>query len=287
MKRISLVLGVFLVVLISCSKEYSLEGGGDSDLIVGTDCRISKITYTDTTAEIPLGSIAAIINNIDEVTDITAFDSLSATVVTNSQPTYIVDTVYVNPDEYFVTDLSNSRRVTRLHRLADPLDPASPQIDVDYIYDGTTGNLVQKLFNSTLSPVNPFYQVDYTYTAGDLTNMAVTDLSVPEVVTDAVLTYFNTISPKNYMYIFPDENTPEYAQYNQFFNFGKRSQHAIKTMKIRNYVGGVATADSTNAVFGSYIMSRDNYVLSVILSGGDLPSIPAQKGRLKFSYKCK
>jgi hypothetical protein len=287
MKRISLVLGI-LVVLVSCSKEYSLENGtADSDLIIGVDCRISKITSTDTTTNIGLGSIAADINSSDEVTDITAYDSLSATIVTNSQPTYIADTIYVNPDEYFVVDPSNNARVKKLHRLLDPFDPTSPQIDIDFVYDATTGNLIQKLYGSSFFPVNPFYQVDYTYTGGNLTSMLTTDLTIPEPVSDAQLQYFSNITPRSYLNLMPDEEDPNYAQFNQFFNFGKKSLNAVKSVKIRNYSGGVLTSDSTNTVFGSYIMSRDNYVLSVIMSGDELLSIPAQKGRLKFSYKCK
>ena len=85
----------------------------------------------------------------------------------------------------------------------------------------------------------------------------------------------------------PDEEDPNYAQFNQFFNFGKKSLNAVKEIKIRNYSSGVLTADSTKTVFGTYTMSLDNYVLSVIMSGDDLPSMPAQKGKLKFSYKCK
>jgi hypothetical protein len=287
MKRISLVLGI-LVVLVSCSKEYSLENGtGDTDLIVGVDCRISKVTSTDTTTNIGLGSIAAAINFSDEVTDITAYDSLSATIVTNSQPTYVDDTIYVNPDEYFVTDVANNARVVKLHRLLDPFDPTSPQIDIDYIYDATTGNLLQKQYNSSFFPVNPFYQVDYTYTAGNLTNMLTTDLTIPETVSDAQIQYFSNITPRSYINLMPDEEDPNYAQFNQFFNFGKKSLNAVKSVKLRNYSGGALTSDSTNTVFGSYIMSRDNYVLSVIMSGDELLSIPAQKGRLRFSYKCK
>jgi hypothetical protein len=287
MKRVSLVL-IVLAVLVSCSKEYSLENGtGDSDLIVGADCRISKISSTDTTAFIGLGSIAAAINSADEVTDITAYDSLSATIVTNSQPTYVNDTVYVNPDEYFVTDLTNNARVKKLHRLLDPFDPTSPQIDVDYIYDATSGVLLQKQFSSSFSSINPFYQIDYTYAGGNLASMLTTDLTIPEPVMDASLQYFTNISPRSYLNLMPDEEDPNYAQFNQFFNFGKKSLNAIKEIKVRNYSSGVLTADSSKTVFGSYIMSRDNYVLSVIMSGDDLLSIPAQKGKLKFSYKCK
>lgn len=280
------VIVITATAIVSCSKEYSLENGGDSDLIIGPDCRISKIASIDTPTTIGLGSILASINSLDEVTDITAFDSLSGTIVTNSQPTYIDDTIYINPDEYFITDPFGSNRVIKLHRLFDPLDPTSAPVDIDYIYN-SNGNLVQKLFQSPAFAVNPMYQVDYTYVGANLDSMSITDMFSSEVITTAKLQFYPNIAPKNYLYLFPDENTPEYAQYNQFFNFGKRSLNAVKTMKVRNYAGGIMTADSSNATFGSYTMSRDNYVLSVILSGDDQPSIPAQKGILKFSYKCK
>lgn len=287
MKRVSLVL-VVLTVLISCSKEYSVENGNsDTDLIVGADCRISKIATIDTPTNIGLGSIAAAINSGDQVTDITAYDSLSATIVTNSQPTYLHDTIYVNPDEYFVTDPANNGRVKKLHRLLDPFDPTSPVIEVDYIYDATSGTLIQKLYSSSFAPVNPFYQVDYTFVGGNLTSMLTTDLTVPEPVMDASLQYFTNIAPRSYINIMPDEEDPNYAQFTQFFNFGKKSLNAVKEIKIRNYASGVLTADSTKTTFGSYTTSLDNYVLSVIMSGDDLPSMPAQKGKLKFSYKCK
>lgn len=278
---------IAVTAVVSCTKEYSLENGMDgSDLIVGSDCRISKIASIDTPTNIGLGSIYATINSLDQVTDITGYDSLSGTIVTNAQPTYKGDTIYVNPDEYFVTDPLNSKRVLKFHRLSDPLDPTSAQVDVDFTYN-TNGNLIQKSYQSAAFPVNPLYTVTYTYVGGNLDSMTISDLSVPEVITTAKLNYYSNIAPKNYMYLFPDESEPEYAQFNQFFNFGKRSLNAIKNLRVVDYIGGVASTDTTKATFGTYIMSRDNYVLSVILSGDDLPFLPAQKGTLKFSYKCK
>ncbi len=58
-------------------------------------------------------------------------------------------------------------------------------------------------------------------------------------------------------------------------------------MKIRNYDPGNTLRDSLVSTFSNYIMSRDNYVLSVQMSGDDLISIPAAIGKLSFSYKCK
>ena len=127
-----------VLVLSACSKEYSTENNGNlnNPLIVGADCRISKIAYFDSaTGIIGLGSIADIINPLDQSTDITLFDSLSGTIDFKTALTYIGDTIYINPDEYFLVDLV-SGHIKRLHGLIDPTIPSSLQFDADYTYDG-------------------------------------------------------------------------------------------------------------------------------------------------------
>ena len=76
MKKYSLLL--VTVVVFHRAKEYSNENSGDANgIIIGTDCRISKIASTDSAAGFGIGSISAAINTSDAVTDITRFDSLS------------------------------------------------------------------------------------------------------------------------------------------------------------------------------------------------------------------
>jgi hypothetical protein len=270
----------------SCQKEYSTESGGDSGAgaIIGADCRISKIAYTDSaTGLVGYGSIGATINAADLVTDVTKFDSLSLTIDFNSQPQYFTDTVAIDPDQYFIVDLS-TQRVTSFHGLTDPTVPGSPEFDVAYVYDGA-GHLSQKSYYFTLSPVVPYLQTNYTYTNGNLTGMTLQDMFTGDLVKDASLSYYSNIAPKNYLYLFPDEST--YAEFSQFYNFGAKSYNAVKSLKVRYYDPGNVVVDSTVSNFNTYIMSRDNYVTSVIMSGNDQSSIPAIAGKLKFSYKCK
>jgi len=282
-KILPFALVILVVAVVSCTKEYSEENSTNTDeLIVGTDCRISQVSYTDTATGVGLGSISATINSSDIVTDITQFDSLGAQIISNSQPTIVnSDTIFINPDEYFVQD-HTTKRILRLNGLIDTSDIFSPRFLEDYIYDAG-GYLLKKSYSYATAPGVEIAAVDYTYSGGNLTHMNFNDIAGSQLVQDADITYFSNISPKNYIYLFPDEQN--YAVFNQFYNFGKKSLNAVKTISLRSYSGSVS--DTTVTVFGSYTLSRDNYVLSTIMSGADLPSLPAQKGKLKFSYHCK
>ena len=281
------IIGLVALVLSACTKEYSAENGGDlnNPLIVGADCRISKIAYFDSsTGIIGLGSIAAIINPIDQATDITQFDSLSATIDFKTALTYIADTIYINPDEYFLVDVV-SGHIKRLHGLIDPTVPSSLQFDADYSYNAT-GYLIQKSYSLTTVPGVPYFIVTYTYDAsGNLIHMDSNEQSTGDLVSDADIDYYPLIRPKAFLYLFPDELS--YTHYNQFLNFGNRPTNAVKKLKVRYYDPGNVLRDSTVSTFTTYIMSRDNYVLNVMMTGDDQFSIPAQAGKLAFSYKCK
>jgi hypothetical protein len=285
-KAIPILLVFIGIIFISCEKEYSSENNGTgSDLIVGADCRISKIVYTDTAANAGLGSIEAVINSLDIVTRITKFDSLSNTIEFIGTPVYTNDTVYINPDEYYVVDIN--KRISKLHALTDPTDPFSPQFDVSYFYDAA-GYLINKFYTFTSIPGLPFYIVRYTYSGGKLIHMRGNEQIAGvdgDLIVDADINYFSNIMPARFMYLFPDEQG--YSHYSQFFNFGARPSNAPKNITVRYYDPGNVLRDSTVSTFSNYIMSRDNYVLSLQMGGDDLPSIPASAGKLSFSYKCR
>lgn len=282
-----LLLTAIVVFFISCEKEYSSENNGTgNDLIVGADCRISKIVYTDTSTNRGLGSIEAIINSLDIVTQVTRYDSLSSTIEYREDINYSNDTAFFNNgDEYFLVDAS--KRVRRLHALTDPTDPFSPQIEVDYFYDGA-GYLINKFYSFTSAPGVPFYIVRYTYSGGRLIHMRGNEQTGGvdgDLRIDADINYYTNILPGRFLYLFPDEQG--YSYFTQFFNFGARPSNAPKDITVRYYDPGNVVRDSTVSNFSNYIMSRDNYVLSVQMANDDQISIPAQKGKLSFTYKCK
>lgn len=287
MKRKQLVYaGLVLLVFAACKKELSLENSGNlnNPLIVGNDCRTSKIAYIDSPTNVGLGSIAANINIFDQATQITQFDSLSSTIDFQANMVYISDTIYFNTNEYFIYDII-TKRIGRLHGLIDPTDPTSAQFDCDYVYSAA-GYLIQKSYSLTAFPGVPFYLVDYSYDGtGNMIHMNSIETITGDLVSDADMTYYTNIKPRSNLYIFPDELS--YSQYNQFFNFGQRPTNAIKDYKVRYYDPGNVLRDSTVSTFKLYKMSSDNYVLSVIMQGDDQFSIPARASKLEFSYKCK
>lgn len=279
-----------LITLFSCEKEYSEENlGAGNELIVGADCRMSKIVYTDTAGTAAggkgtgLGSIEALINNLDIVTRITQFDSVSNTIISRPEPIYSNDSVFIDADEYYIVDIN--KRITKSHLWVDITDPASSQFDVFYVYN-TSGYLTQKNYFSTTPPVGPFLRVDYTYTSpGNLTRMIAVDLPGGDLAMDADMTYYSNIVARRFIYTFPDEEF--YPEFTQFFNFGAKNFNVPKTMKVRNYDPGNVVRDSAVSNFSNYIMSRDGYVLSVQMDSVAQPSIPALAGKLSFSYHCK
>ena len=276
------IIGCF--TFISCAKEYSLENSTEpNDLIVGADCRISKIVYTDTAAKKGLGFIEAEISNQNIVTRITRYDSLSNTIEFRSDPLITNDTIYVTADEYFIVDVT-TKLINKLHGLTDPTDPLSPQFDLVYNYNASA-YLQSKSYILTSFPGIPVFTYTYTYTGGNLTHMTGKDVLADELIIDADLSYYNFIFPKRFLYLLPDDQ--QYNEYNQFYNFGTRSLNAVKKMTVRNYDPGNVVRDSLVSNFSNYIMSRDTYVLSVQMAGDDQPCIPARAGKLSFSYKCK
>jgi hypothetical protein len=286
-----LLFAAILISFVSCEKEFSTENSGnnDNEFIIGIDCRISKIVYTDTAGTsigLPgkgLGSITADIDNLDIVTELRLYDSLSSVLEYYTRPVYRSDSVYFNSYEYFIVDAN--KRILKMHGLLDPTDPLSLQFDVFYVYN-TAGYLVTKTYYLTITPTTPYLKVDYTYAgAGNLTHMTAVNLPVGDLHMDADLNYYSLTVPKRFIYIFPDEIN--YSQFTQFFNFGTRNFNAVKDMKVRNYDPGNVVRDSLVSTFSNYSMSNDTYILSVQMGGDDQPGIPALAGKLSFSYHCR
>lgn len=282
MKKICLPAAALVILLASCAKEVSLEnGGGPNANIVGTDCRISAVIYSDEASGIGLGSVTATIDASDMVTDITDFDSLNFTINKNVVPAYVNDTLYINGNEYFVL-APTTKRVLKLHALLDPTDPGSPKIDIDYTYDAS-GYLVKK--TSSYTGGTPYAEVNYTYTSGNLTHMEEIDLISGITVNDADVEY-TSLQPKNYLYIFPDElRNPVFTQ---FLNFGTKPINAVAKITVHYYdiLTGTVLGEAIST-FTNYELSADKYVLRCTMSGDDQPSLPSNVGKLSFRYKCK
>jgi hypothetical protein len=273
-----------VAIFASCAKEVSLENGGSASAlnIIGNDCRVSKISYSDNASGVSLGALSANINTSDDAISITDFDSLNNTLNTFIALQYKSDTAYINANEYFLLNPA-TKRVLHFHGLIDPTNPFSLQIDVDYVYNAS-GQLIQKNYFQTILPGVIYATVDYTYSGANLTRMVFTDV-LGGVISDADMQY-SSLAPKNFIYIFPDENNLE--EFTQFLNFGARPSNAISNIKVRNFDPSTGIVlDSSVSAFSNYELSVDKYVLNCVMTGDDQASIPAEAGRLRFSYSCK
>ena len=283
MKKLQSALAIAtIVILASCAKEYSLENGGGNSNIIGADCRISMIGYADSTTSIGQGSVTAIINSGDSVTSIMDYDSATSSINFYSAPIYVNDTIYIDADEYFV-QTATTKLIKKLHGLLDPTNPSSAAIDIDYTYDAA-GYLSRKQYSFSALPGVSYAQVDYSYSGGNMTTMVHTNLITGDKISDATFGYSN-ISPKNFVYTFPDELTYQY--FSQFLNFGTKSVNAVSAITVNTYDPGNVISSTATSFFNNYILSVDKYVLSCTLSGADQPSIPAKAGKLSFAYHCK
>ncbi len=283
MKKLSWLVISALFIFFSCGKENSIENGLDNNsLIIGIGCSISKIVYADTATDVALGSIAAVLDDSGKVVSITEFDSLGFAINFYVEPTQVSDTVFINTNEYYLLDQVTGM-VKGFHGLFVPTNPLSQRFDIAFTYNAE-GNLVKKSYRFSANPGTPYQEVNYSYSAGNLVQMTETDLTTGNKISDAEMSYYPLLTPKGNLYLFPDEY--DYAQYSQFYNFGKRSVNAVKSMKVRFYAPGNIPIDSAVSSFRDYVTSVDNYTLSVIMEGDHQPSVPARASRLNFSYSC-
>ena len=283
MKKLSWLVISALFIFFSCGKENSIENGLDNNsLIIGIGCSISKIVYADTATDVALGSIAAVLDDSGKVVSITEFDSLGFAINFYVEPREVSDTVFINTNEYYLLDQVTGM-VKGFHGLFVPTNPLSPRFDIAFTYNAE-GNLVKKSYRFSANPGTPYQEVNYSYSAGNLVQMTETDLTTGNKISDAEMSYYPLLTPKGNLYLFPDEY--DYAQYSQFYNFGKRSVNAVKSMKVRFYAPGNIPIDSAVSSFRDYVTSVDNYALSVIMEGDHQPSLPARASRLNFSYSC-
>lgn len=285
LKYITAALAV-TAVITACSKEYSFEdpiGALNQGPILGSNCVINKITEFDTISNTGLGALALSYNAAGKVTSVVDYDSIAQNVLFSGAYTYNIDTIRLDPDQYFVVDASG--RVIRFTGYEDPYDPLSDIMDFIYTYDAS-GKLIKRTMADPLLPLVIIAESNYTYTGNNLTGIVVKNPLFNVTLGDAVLEYQFDRVLKNYMPILPD--CPELTPFIAGLNMGQKSLNPVKKITVREYdplTGNVVATYVSE--FKNYTYSRDGYVLSVDLGGIDLPSIPLSLGRNKFGYFCR
>lgn len=280
-KRIHLFL-LLPLLIVSCRKEKSLEGGDPNSIWIGTNCRINQVLTVDSSTSIGFEAHNAFFDSKGLATGTELYDSLTNSTIFRTNYFYKGDTAYVNNGQYFVQDKTTGR-VKEFKGLEDPTDPLSDTIQIKFTYNAA-GQLTAKDYYFFNLPT-PALRSTYTHTNGNLTSMLFVSLfPTSETIADATLEY-NTNQPvKEFMYIFPDGYiiTP----YLLSFNFGTRPANTIKKINTRFYSSGTVT-DSLVTNYKNYVLSRDNYVLDLFAEGDYQDGVGNLFERTKFQYKCR
>jgi hypothetical protein len=288
--KMAVLLCSMAAIFTACTKELSFEdpiGAQGQGPIIGNNCVIAKIVEYDTITRTGLTAINYEFNSsTGRLNNFVEYDSIGQNVVLNANFSYNADTVHIDASQYFVVD--NSGRVKKFHGLQNPYDPLSPELDYEYFYDGAGRIIKRSVTDLTLLPT-PFLQSTYSYSGNNMTGIAVIlmdGMGNTFPLINTTLSYQFDRVPRNFMNILPD--CDELAPYMGALNMGLKSLNPVNKIDIvylDPFSGTPIT--TTTTLYNNYRYSRDGYVLSVDMSGDDIPALPFAPGRNNFSYFCR
>ncbi len=276
-----------LVSLIaSCEKEYSQENGSFANvgIKIGDNCVINKVIALDTLTQKGSSALNYNFNLLgDKILAINRVDSVTNNIIFNSNPIYNGDTIVINNNEYFIIDAN--KKVVGLKGFEDPYDVTSTIFLFNYTYNNS-GYLIKKTKSNPLFPTIIEEQTEYTYTNNNLTSIIVKVPILNTTITEITIDYDLSKQPFHYFNILPD--CDELVPYIAAINMGTNSKNATSKITIKNFnvLTGILVSTTTTNYY-NYKLSLDNYVLNVDANGYNIPAIPLQNGRNKFSYFCK
>jgi hypothetical protein len=276
--KIKSLFSIIIVVLFftSCSKELSLEQGGNLELVgaPGQQCKISGIMAVDSASGKGLYNLFTGFNGTGVASFVQAVDSVNATIDFSTSFTYNKDTIFVGLNDYFVVDSLN--RVKRF---------VSDTLLYDYKYDAS-GYLTEKTFTYTTLGI-PLITYSYQWINGNLINVTgfVSFLGLNQKIFESIIEYDNSKVAKKFIAIFPEGY--ETFPFIMGLDLGKKSQNLVSKISITEF-------DNTGAVTNNYVSiiknvkySLDGYITEWYVEGDGFDALGLFSGRNKFSYFCR
>jgi hypothetical protein len=277
MKMKSLFRLVIVVLLISsCSKELSVEQGGDLELIgaPGQQCKLSGILAVDSSSGAGLYNLFTGFSGLGVASFVQAVDSVNATIDFSTSFTYNKDSIFVGLNDYFVVDTLN--RVKRF---------VSDTLLFDYKYDAA-GYLSEKTFTYTKLSV-PLITYSYKWTNGNLTNVTgvVSFLGLNQKIFDATMEYDASKLATNFISIFPEGY--ETFPFIMGIDLGKKSQNLVSKITIAEFDNTGAVTNNYESIIKNVKYSLDGYITEWYVEGDGFDALGLFSGRNKFSYFCR
>ncbi len=284
MKHVSkiVVLLFSLAVLVSCSKEYSIETNGKTDS--SSNCKLQKLIETD-----PVGGDAeyAFISAYDaanKVSNIQLVDSSTNSVDFSFPVSYPSGRVQVDADQYFVT--GSNGKITEFHGYEYPDDKTSERLIARYTYNAS-GLLTKRTAEyDSLKGVTAF-QIVYSYTGNNVTKAEISLNFGPALAKVGEILYEYDVSKPVKSFISLHSVASELFLFQTAVNAGLSSVNALTkaTVKILNVSNGNLDSFVTN--FVNYKINSKNYVTSFDVTGDDFDVAGLSSGkRYVLNYHC-
>lgn len=276
--KIKWLSGVFFLSIfcISCSKEFSLEQGGELFTVGGTgqNCIPSGILAVDSATGRGLYSLNTGFGFTGAASFVQAFDSVTSTIDFSTSFTYNKDTVFVGLKEYFVVDTSN--RVKKF---------VYDTVIYNYKYDAA-GYLTEKTIGYASFNV-PLFTFTYQWTNGNLTSVigVISFLSLNQKIFEAVMEYDISRTPKNFIQILPDGY--ETFPFIMGLDLGKKSTNLVSKINTTEFDNAGGVINNYESIIKNVKYSLDGYITEWYVEGDGFDADGLFKGRNKFSYYCR
>lgn len=274
------------VILFSCSKETSIDNGGNPPGgpggAIGNNCKVNTIIAADSLTGKGLFSLFTIFNASRQATRVEAYDSINLSLEAAADLIYKGDTIRVGSNEYFVTDAS--KRISKYYSRIDPADPASDEYVYNYSYDAA-GYLKEKTISLAGIPI-PIVKFVYTWAGGNLVKIEgnATVLGLNQKVLTAELTYDASKTAKNFIQVMPDAF--ETFLYMMAVDIGKKSTNVVKTIIMTTYDNNGAPSDTYTTLIKDVKFSTDGYITEWFAQGDSFDALGIFSGRTLFKYSC-
>jgi hypothetical protein len=268
-----------LLLLLSCSKEYSNESGGG----LGLSCKLSNITAIDDQTGQGVYALNTRYDNTGRSNYVQLYDSVLASVDYDIDLEYRTsDTIRTSTGDILVID--GSKRLKKLLSPLDPNDPGGEQLIYEYKYNGN-GYLTEKALSTSTIPLTLF-QTIYTWSGGNLTKVESSSnlTGTKQKLLDVNLEYDLTKSPKNFIPLYPEAF--ESFLYVTSVDMGKPSLNLLARVSAVYYddqgnPSPPVVTEITEAKF-----SNDGYLTEWYVSGSSFDALGLFIGRNTFTYKC-
>jgi hypothetical protein len=241
-------------------------------------CKLRNIGFIDPTTGLGSESLTSFYNSANKVGSIRYIDSSSGQSLLDYTFTYTATRVNIDAEQYFELD-ADGRVKTFSGYLDGVRDTSNIKVLIRYSYN-TNGNMTRAEYSLAGAPTATLYQVDFTWTGGNLTRTVQASVaSQQKVQFDYV--YDATKSVSDFIAFFPNYEV-FYTQ--TAINYGKNSVNVPTKSTLTIYDDTGVKTDEEVSTFTDYAIDSKNHVTSFKING-DGSFLPGNT-RYALSYHC-